>query len=61
MPVLVIEGERAMGGALTAQAREAASDVRSCVLQGAGHWLMEERPREVQSAIVEFLARPGRS
>jgi pimeloyl-ACP methyl ester carboxylesterase len=44
-----------MGGALAAQANEAASSVRSVVLKGAGHWLMEERPQEVQAAIVEFL------
>jgi len=44
-----------MGGARTAQANEVASNVRSFVLEGGGHWLMEERPREVQSAIVEFL------
>jgi pimeloyl-ACP methyl ester carboxylesterase len=55
MPVLVLEGERAMGGALSAQANEVAGNVRSIVLKGAGHWLMEERPQEVQSAIVEFL------
>ena len=55
MPVLVLEGERAMGGALTAQANEVAGNVRSIVLKGAGHWLMEERPQEVQSAILEFL------
>lgn len=55
MPVLVLEGERAKCGALTAQANEVVACVRSFVLKGAGHWLMEERPQEVQSAIVEFL------
>jgi pimeloyl-ACP methyl ester carboxylesterase len=55
MPVLVLEGERAMGGALTAQANEAAEHVRSVVFKGAGHWLMEERPQEIHAAIVEFL------
>lgn len=55
MPVLVIEGEKSMGGALTAQANEAAGSVRSILLKGAGHWIMEERPQEVKSAIVDFL------
>jgi pimeloyl-ACP methyl ester carboxylesterase len=55
MPVLALEGERAMGGALAAQTNEAASNVRSVLLKGAGHWIMEERPQEVQSAIVDFL------
>ena len=55
MPVLVIEGDKSMGGALFVQAKEAASNVRSVVLAGAGHWLMEERPQEVQAKIIEFL------
>jgi pimeloyl-ACP methyl ester carboxylesterase len=55
MPVLVLEGERSMGGALTVQANEAAGNVQSVVLKGAGHWIMEERPQEVQTAIVAFL------
>ncbi len=55
MPVLVIEGEKSMGGALTAQANEAATDVHSIILKGDGHWIMEERLQEVQDAIVGFL------
>ena len=55
MPVLVLGGERASGPGLSEQATEAATDVRSVVLKGAGHWIMEERPQEVQSALVEFL------
>jgi pimeloyl-ACP methyl ester carboxylesterase len=55
MPVLVLEGERAMGGALTAQANEAASNVRSTILKGAGHWLMEEAPDQVIPQITAFL------
>jgi pimeloyl-ACP methyl ester carboxylesterase len=55
MPVLVLEGERSMGGALTAQANEVARNVRSVVMKGAGHWLMEERPQEVRSTLLEFL------
>lgn len=55
MPVLVLEGERAMGGVLTTQAKEAARSVQSVILKGAGHWLMAERPEEIRTAIVEFL------
>ena len=29
---------------------------RSLILRGAGHWLGEERPAEVNAALVEFLA-----
>jgi len=55
MPVLVIEGERAMGGILTEQANTVASNVQSVVVKGAGHWLMEERPKEVRAALFDFL------
>jgi pimeloyl-ACP methyl ester carboxylesterase len=55
MPVLVLEGERAMGGALTAQANEAASNVRSVILRGAGHWLMDEAPDQVIPQITAFF------
>lgn len=57
MPVLVLEGERAMGGGLTAQANAVASNVHSVVLKGAGHWLIEERPQEIHTAIVMFLGQ----
>jgi len=55
MPLLVIEGERAMGGMLTAQAKQAATSVKSVVLKGAGHWLIDERPNEVRREILAFL------
>lgn len=55
MPVLVIEGERAMGGILTAQAKQAATTVKSVILKNAGHWLIDERPTEVRKEIVGFF------
>lgn len=55
MPILVIEGERAMGGLLTIQAKQAATNVKSVVLKKAGHWLIDERPNEVRSEILGFL------
>lgn len=55
MPLLVIEGERAMGGLLTAQAKQAATNVKSVVLKNAGHWLIDERPNQVRSEILGFL------
>jgi pimeloyl-ACP methyl ester carboxylesterase len=55
MPVLVLEGERAMGGALTEQAHAVAVNVQSVVFKGAGHWLMEERPTEIHAAIITFF------
>jgi pimeloyl-ACP methyl ester carboxylesterase len=32
-----------------------ATDVKSVVLKDAGHWVMEERPKETTEALVGFL------
>ena len=57
MPVLVLTGEKASGNFLIEQAKMVASDVRGLVIPGSGHWLMEEAPRTVIPAIVEFVDR----
>ena len=44
------------GTFLIEQAKLDASDVRSQVITGAGHWLMEEAPKMVIPAIREFVA-----
>jgi pimeloyl-ACP methyl ester carboxylesterase len=28
---------------------------RSVMLEGAGHWIQQERPEEVNAALIEFL------
>lgn len=55
MPVLVLTGEKASGTFLIEQARLVATDVRGQVVPGSGHWLMEEAPRTVIPAIIDFL------
>ena len=55
MPVMVLTGEKASGHFLIEQAGMVASDVRGQVIPGAGHWLMEEAPQVVISAIVDFI------
>ena len=55
MPVLVLTGEKASGTFLIEQARLVASDVHGQVVPGSGHWLMEEAPKTVIPAIIEFL------
>src|SRR5438034_2121774 len=55
MPVLVIGGEKALGDALARQMRLVASDVTVVVLKDAGHWVLEERPRETTEALQKFL------
>jgi len=55
MPMLVLSGEKAGGTFLIEQARLVASDVRGQVVAGSGHWLMEEAPKTVIPALLDFL------
>ena len=55
MPLLVIGGEKALGGVLGEQAKLVASDVTVTVLKDTGHWVLEERPKETTDALEEFL------
>ena len=56
MPVLTIEGDKAMGGALEIQAKIVASNVTSIILKDTGHWLMEQRPGEMKAELKKFFA-----
>ena len=55
MLFLVLTGEKASGTFLVDQARLVATNVSGIVVQGSGHWLMEEAPDNVIPAIVTFL------
>jgi pimeloyl-ACP methyl ester carboxylesterase len=55
MPVLSIAGEKANAAILGPQMKRVATDVKVIDLDGAGHWLMEERPKETMDALVSFL------
>ena len=55
MPFLVLSGEKAGGTFLIDQAKLVASNVEGRVVQGSGHWLMEEAPEKVIPAIVDFI------
>ena len=55
MPVLTIGGEKANGEFLKRQVPEAATDVRSVVVKNAGHWILEEQPKETTEALQSFL------
>jgi pimeloyl-ACP methyl ester carboxylesterase len=55
MPFLVLTGEKASGTFLVDQAKLVATNVSGTVVQGSGHWLMEEAPGQVIPAIVAFL------
>jgi pimeloyl-ACP methyl ester carboxylesterase len=55
MPVLTIEGDKAMGGALEIQAKLVADNVTSIKFADTGHWLMEQRPAETKAALKKFF------
>jgi len=55
MPVLTIEGDKAMGGALEVQAKMVGTNVTSITLKDTGHWLMEQRPAEVKTELKNFF------
>jgi pimeloyl-ACP methyl ester carboxylesterase len=55
MPVLTIGGEKSLGEALGAQMKLVASDVTTVVLKDAGHWVLDERPKETTEALSKFL------
>ena len=55
MPFLVLTGEKASGTFLIDQAKLVATNVSGKVVQGSGHWLMEEAPDQVIPALVTFL------
>jgi pimeloyl-ACP methyl ester carboxylesterase len=55
IPVLAIGGEKSLGDALGQQARLVATNVKVAVLTNAGHWVLEEQPKETTDALVRFL------
>jgi pimeloyl-ACP methyl ester carboxylesterase len=57
MPVLTIEGDKAMGGALETQANLVATNVTSIRFVDTGHWLMEQRPAETKAELAKFFGK----
>ena len=55
MPVLSIGGDKSLGEALGQQVKAVATDVTVVVLKDAGHWILEERPKETAEALQKFL------
>ena len=55
MPMLVLTGEKASGTFLIEQAKLVANDVKGMVVQGSGHWLIDEAPATVIPAVLEFI------
>lgn len=55
MPVLTIAGEKSAGAFLGNQAQLYATDVKSIIVKGSGHWLIDEAPDQVVPALVAFI------
>ena len=55
MPVLTMAGQYSAGDFLGKQIGLAATDVKSIIIKGSGHWLLDEAPDQVVPALVEFL------
>ncbi len=55
MPVLSIGGEKSLGKELGEQARLVGTDVQVVVLKDAGHWILEEQPKQTTEALLQFL------
>ena len=61
MPVLVLTGEKASGQSLIDQARLVAKDVKGVIVQGSGHWLIDEAPAKVIPPLVAFIDESTRA
>ena len=55
MPMLVLTGEKASGEFLIAQGRLVADNVEGVIVQGSGHWLMDEARDQVVPKLVSFF------
>lgn len=55
IPMLVLTGEKASGEFLIAQARLVADQVEGVVVEGAGHWLIDEAPHQVIPKLLGYF------
>ncbi len=55
MPILAVGGESSYGTKMADDIRFVATNVRETVIADAGHWVMEEQPKQTTAAIVSFI------
>lgn len=55
MPVLAIGGDKSLGEFLGQQMKLAALNVTAVMVEGSGHWLLEEQPDQTSGALMAFL------
>ena len=58
MPVLGIGGTGSFGPIIGGHLRHVATNVRAVEITDSGHWVAEEQPDAVASALLEFLPPP---
>jgi len=58
MPVLAVAGAHSNGDKQLARTRDLAANVQGAVIAGCGHFVAEERPRELLAALRSFLTAP---
>jgi pimeloyl-ACP methyl ester carboxylesterase len=56
MPVLAMGGAESSGEGAANTMKLVADDVQTLVIPGIGHWLAEQAPEQVTTALTEFLA-----
>ncbi|HEX2157484.1 MAG TPA: alpha/beta hydrolase [Actinomycetes bacterium] len=56
MPVLAIRGAESCGEAVGNGIKPAADDLQTVVIPGAGHWVAEQAPEEMLTALTALLA-----
>jgi pimeloyl-ACP methyl ester carboxylesterase len=54
MPILAVGGEKSYGTKMAEDIRFVATNVREAVIADAGHWVMEEQPKQTTTVIVAF-------
>jgi pimeloyl-ACP methyl ester carboxylesterase len=55
MPVLSIGGDKSLAEPLAAQMKIVAAHVTVVTVKNAGHWILEEQPKQTTDALVGFL------
>jgi pimeloyl-ACP methyl ester carboxylesterase len=58
MPVLGIGGTGSFAPMIGEHLGHVATDVRAVEIKDSGHWVAEEQPDAVASALIEFLPPP---
>ncbi len=55
IPVLTIGGDKSLGEPLGEQVKQVATNVKKVVIKNAGHWILEEQPKQTTEALQKFL------